>query len=335
MGKIGRRYFLIAAGAFIAAPMARAQQAGRTYRVAIVLTTSPIAEMLGDNPAHPLTRAILHDLRKLGYVEGRNLIFDRRSAEGRPERYAEIVADLVRLNTDVMILSGQRELARAAQLATRRIPILLLSYNRAVEDGLVETLARPGGNITGLTGSTGWEEDAKRLELFKDLVPKISRVAYLAPKAFWNGPQAEPVRRSASALGIELVPTEQHPTDPVVSFTRIAQQKVDAVFVAPSSTSFAQREQLGLLALKARLPSSFGYSRMVETGGLMSYSTNIVEEIRKISTYVDRILKGAKAGDLPMEQPTKFELVVNLKTAKALGLTLAPSVLSRADRVIE
>jgi putative ABC transport system substrate-binding protein len=157
----------------------------------------------------------------------------------------------------------------------------------------------------------------------------------LAPKAFWNGPQAEPVRRSASVLGIELVPMEQHPTDPVVSFTRIAQQKVDAVFVAPSSTSFAQREQLGLLALKARLPSSFGYSRMVETGGLMSYSTNIVEELRKISTYVDRILKGAKAGDLPMEQPTKFELVINQKVAKALGLTIPPSILLRTDRIIE
>lgn len=277
---VDRRCFLIGALALAGAPPSRGQPAGRTYRVAIVLTTSPIAEMLGDNPAHPLTRAILHDLRKLGYVEGRNLIFDRR-------------------------------------------------------DGLVETLARPGGNITGLTGSTGWEEDAKRLELFKDLVPKISRVAYLAPKAFWNGPQAEPVRRSAGALGIELVPTEQHPTDPAVSFDRIAQQKVDAVFVAPSSTSFAQREQLGLLALKARLPSSFGYSRMVETGGLMSYSTNIVEELREISTYVDRILKGAKAGDLPMEQPTKFELVVNLRTAKAIGVTIAPAVLARADRVIQ
>lgn len=332
---VNRRRFLIGALALAGAPPSRGQPAGRTHRVAIVLTTSPIAEMLGDSPVHPLTRAILHDLRKLGYVEGRNLIFDRRSAEGRPERYAEIAADLVRLNTDVMILSGQRELARAAQLATRRIPILLMSYNRAVEDGFAQTLARPGGNITGITMSTGWEEDAKRLELFKEAVPTISRVAYLAPKSFWNGPQAEPVRRSAGALGIELVPTEQHPTDPAVSFDRIAQQKVDAVFVAPSSTSFAQREQLGRLALKARLPSSFGYSRPVEIGGLMSYSTNIVQEIRKISTYVDRILKGAKAGDLPMEQPTKFELVVNLRTAKVLGVTIAPSVLSRADRVIQ
>jgi len=300
-----------------------------------VLTTSPIAEMAGDNPAHPLTRVILHDLRKLGYVEGRNLIFERRSAEGRPDRYAGIVAELVRLNTDVMILSGRRDLIRAAQLATRRIPILLLSYNRAVEDGFAQTLARPGGNITGLTGSTGWEEDAKRLELFKEAVPTISRVAYLAPESFWNGPQAEPVRRAASALGIELVPMEQHPTDPAVSFSRIAQQKVDAVFVAPSSTSFAQREQLGVLALKARLPSSFGYSRMVETGGLMSYSTNIVEELRKISVYVDRILKGAKAGELPIEQPTNFELVLNLRTARALNIAVPRSILLRADRVIE
>jgi putative tryptophan/tyrosine transport system substrate-binding protein len=170
--------------------------------------------------------------------------------------------------------------------------------------------------------------------LLKEALPGISRVAYLAPRQFWEGPAAQPVQQAAASMGIELLPVE-HRADAGASFLGVERQRPDALFVAPSSPAFAQREELPRLALKARLPSSFGLRQHAQAGGLMSYGVDFAEFNRRIAHYVVKILKGAKPGDLPMEQPTKFELVVNLKTAKALGLGLAPSVLSRADRVIE
>jgi putative ABC transport system substrate-binding protein len=326
---------LIAAGALIVAPLARAQPTARSYRVAIVLATSPLSEMAGPDPIHPPTRVILHELRSLGYVEGRNLTFERRTAEGNPARYPEIVAELIRLKTDVMILAPSRDLIRAAQSATRRIPIVLMGYARAVEDGFAASLARPGGNVTGPILGTGWENDGKRLQIFKEMVPGLQRVVYLAPKEFWTGPEAQPVRQAATMLGVELLPVEQHPTDPQASFAAIAQLRVDGLFVAPSWTNYAQREQTGRLAFAARLPASVPTVRIVETGALMSYAPNLLEVNRKVAHYVDKILRGASPGDLPMEQPTRFELIINLKTARALGLKIPQAVLLRTDRVIE
>ncbi len=322
------------AGAIAAPRLASAQPARKPHRVAIVLAFSPLAEMAGPNPVHPITRAIVHELRSLGYVEGRNLILERRSAEGKPERYAGIMAELVRAGTDVMVVASERSLVHAAKAATASVPIVLINYPTPVEHGFAASLARPGGNITGTTGGTGWENDAKRLALLKEALPAVSRVAYLAPKEFWDGPAARPVQQAAASMGIELLPVE-HLADAEASFAAVERQRPAALFVAPSSPSFAQREELPRLALKARLPSSFGLRLHAEAGGLMSYGIDFPEFNRRVAHFVDKILKGARPGDLPMEQPTKFELVVNLKTAQALGVTIAPAVLLRADRLIE
>lgn len=325
----------VAAAALLASPfLLCAQPVAQTHRVAIVLAFSPLTEMAGPNPVHPITRAIVHELRLLGYAEGRNLILERRSAEGKPERYAGIMAELVRAGTDVMVVASERSLVRAAQVATTSVPIVLINYPTPVEHGFAASLARPGGNITGTTGGTGWENDAKRLALLKEALPAVSRVAYLAPKQFWEGPAAQPVRRAAASLGIEVLPVE-HLADANASFAAVERQRPAALFVAPSSPAFAQREELPRLALKARLPSSFGLRLYAEAGGLMSYGIDFPEFNRRVAHFVDKILKGARPGDLPMEQPTKFELVVNLKTAKAIGVTIAPAVMLRADRVIE
>lgn len=333
--KVRRRQFLIAAGALLAAPWRASAQLGKKpHRVAIVLAISPLAEMAGPDPVHPITRAIVHELRSLGYIEGRNLTLKRRSAEGKPERYPAIIAELLADQTDVLVLAGERSLVRAAKRATARVPIVLINYPTPVEHGFAASLARPGGNITGTTGGTGWENDAKRLALLKEALPAISRVAYLAPRQFWEGSAAQSVQRAAASLGIELLPVE-HLADARASFLAVERQRPAALFVAPSSPAFAQREELPRLALKARLPSSFGLRLHAEAGGLMAYGVDFTEFNRRIAHFVDRILKGAEPGDLPMEQPTKFELVVNLGTAKAIGVTIVPSVLRRADRVIE
>jgi putative ABC transport system substrate-binding protein len=322
-------------GVLLAAPqLASAQPAQKPHRVAIVLAISPVAEMAGSNPVHPITRAIVHELRALGYVEGRNLILERRSAQGKPDRYSSIIAELLASPLDALVLAGERSLIQAAKAATAGVPIVLINYPTPVEHGFAASLARPGGNITGTTGGTGWENDAKRLALLKEALPAISRVAYLAPKQFWEGPAAAPVQRAAASIGIELLPVE-HLADAEASFLAVERQRPAALFVAPSSPAFAQREVLPRLALKARLPSSFGLRQHAQAGGLMSYGVDFAEFNRRIAHYVDKILKGARPGDLPMEQPTKFELVVNLKTAQALGVTITPAVLQRADRVIE
>lgn len=311
-----------------------AQQTAGVNRVALVLAVSPLAEMQGPDPAHPISRAILHELRKLGYEEGRNLALERRSAEGKPERYPGIMAELVRGGSDVLVLAGEPLLVRAARAATSTVPIVVINYRTPVADGLAASLARPGGNITGTTGETGWENDMKRLALLKEALPAVTRVAYLAPKPFWATRAARSVHDAAASMGIELLPVE-HVADADAAFAAVKRQRPGALFVAPSSLAFAQREQLPQLALEAGLPSSFGLRLHAEAGGLMAYGVDFNEFNRRIAHYVDKILKGAAPGDLPMERPTKFELVLNLRTAKAMGVTIAPSVLLRADRVIE
>lgn len=330
-----RRQSLIALGAMLATWGAWAQSSRRVHRVAIVLAVSPPSEMAGPDPVHPLTRVILHELRSLGYAEGHNLLFERRSAEGRAARYREIIDELIALKTEVIVLSGSRDLIRTAQSATRTTPIVLMAYPRFVEDGFAASLARPGGNITGPTFATSDENEAKRLELFKRLVPALSRVAYVAPRALWAESQAKVVGKAAEVLGIELIHVEQHLTDPRVTFAAIAQARLDGLFIAPSALAYAQRESLGRLALAAGLPACTAGDRHVETGALMSYAPNLAALMRRVAYYVDRILKGASPAELAIERPATFELVVNMKTAKALGLGIAPAVLVRADRVID
>jgi len=310
-----------------------AQQPGKVYRVGLIFTTSPVSEMAGPEPVHPLARVFLHTLRSLGYVEGQNLVFERRSAEGKFERFAEIVAELVRLKTDVIVTSSTPTVQAAKQVTTT-VPIVMAGVVSPVEAGLVASLARPGGNITGLTTNTGPEIEGKRLELLKDALPRISRVAYLRMKTDWEGPAGESVKAAAKALNVTLLHAEHTPNQYAGAFALIARQRPDALFVANSAPAYAHRRLIVEFAVKSRLPGTYGWREFVEAGGLMSYGVSLSDQFRRAAGYVDKILKGAKPADLPVEQPTKFELVINLKIAKALGLTIPPSVLVRADEVI-
>jgi len=310
-----------------------AQQAGKVYRVGLIFTTSPVSEMAGPEPVHPLVRVFLHTLRSLGYVEGQNLVFERRSAEGKFERFTEIVAELVRLKVDV-IVAPNLPAALAAKNATTTIPIVMAIAGDPVGLGLVASLARPGGNITGLTSNTGPEIEGKRLELLKDALPRISRVAYLGMKTDWGGPLGESAKAAAKALNLTLLHAQHAPNEYAGAFALIARQRPDALLVATSAPAYAHRRLIVEFAVKNRLPGMYGWREFVEAGGLMSYGASLSDLLRRAAGYVDKILKGAKPGDLPIEQPTKFELVINLKTAKALGLTIPPPVLVRADEVI-
>ncbi len=336
MGQVLRRQFLMAASALLAAPRtARAQRAEKMHRVAWVLTVSPVAELAGPDPAHPITRAFVHELRALGYEEGRNLILDRRSAEGQPERYAEIIKEMVRLDADVIVSAGNSGLNRQAKAVTNTVPIVIFGMNNPDKAGLVASLARPGGNITGVSVNIGAETEAKRLQLLKEALPSASRVAYLGPKAALDTPYAKAAQSVAPSLGIELVPVEHVVANLDATFAAVKSARADALFVALSAVAYGQRQQIVEFARSARLPAMFPYLVMVGMGGLMGYGIDVVDLGRRAAHYVDKILKGAKPGDLPIEQPTKFNLVINMKTAKALGITFPPSILIRADKVIE
>ena len=325
------------ASALLAAPRAaEAQPAGKVYRVGLIANAAPISELAGPEPIGPSFRAFVQGLRALGYVEGQNLMLERRSAEGRYERFDEIVAELVRLKADVIVTAGDRA-TRAAKAVTTTVPIVMTVGGDPVSEGLVQSLARPGRNITGLTFQIGPEIDAKRLELFKAMLPGVSRVAYLGSKEEknWERPSGQSVRAAAPALGVTLVLTEFSLNQVTDAFARISRARAEALFVARSAQAYVARALIVDYTARIRLPSSFDFRDSVELGGLMSYGANPHENFRRAAGYVDKILKGAKPADLPVEQPTKFELVINGRTAKALGLTIPPSILARADEAIE
>jgi len=321
----------------LAAPLsAGAQQIRKVHRVGLIFTTSPVSEMVGPEPVHPSARAFVDGLRALGYIEGQNLILERRSAEGRFERFGEIVAELVRLKADVIVAPGDL-IPRAAMAITTTVPIVMTTSTDPVREGLVQSLARPGGNITGLTLTPAPEIEAKRVELLREVLPGLSRVAYLASKddRDWHSPAGQSLQAAAQALGVTLVLAEHTSQQFTEAFTLISRARVQALLVAASPPAFAGRALVVDFATRSQLPSMFAFREPVELGGLMSYGVNVADNFRRAATYVDKMLKGAKPADLPVEQPTKFELVVNLKTAKALGLAVPVSVLTRADQVIE
>jgi putative ABC transport system substrate-binding protein len=312
-----------------------AQPPGKAvYRVGLIFTTSPVTEMAGPQPVHPFARAFVDGLRDLGYVEGQNLILDRRSAEGRFERFGDIVAELVRLKADVIVTVSDR-MARAAKAVTATTPIVMAVTTDPVGNGVVQSLARPGGNITGLTYVAGLDLEAKGLEILKDALPRARRVAYLGGSADWDSPAGKSFRAAAQVLGVTVILAEPAPNEYTGAFATISRARPDALFVTGYGPNFAYRGLIVDFATRSRLPSAYVAREFGEAGGLMSYGVNISDLYRRAAMYVDKILHGAKPADLPVEQPTKFELVINLKTAKALGLTIPPSVLLRADRVIE
>ncbi len=277
-------------------------------------------------------------MSEVGYVEGRNLIIEYRSADGKQERFPNLANDLVRLNVD-LILAASTPHARAAQQATRTIPIVVPVMGDPVADGLVASLARPGGNITGMT-SLGPELTAKRLDLLKVALPDLTRVAILwHPGAFSESTTSNMLNATAAAartLRMEVPLLRVDGADQLDSaFSAMTSEPPGGLLIFPSSMFFTEGRRIVDLVVKHQLPSMFPAREYAELGGLMAYGTNIADLFRRSAVYVDKILKGAKPADLPVEQPTKFELVINLKTAKTLGLTVPPTLLSRADEVIE
>ena len=274
-------------------------------------------------------------LRELGYIEGRNITIESRYWEGKAERLPELAADLVRLNCDVIFTTGN-EAAEAAKNATKEIPIVIANTGDAVRSGFVASLARPGGNVTGLT-SVGAELKGKQLELLKEVVPKLARVAFLwsptSPLAAGNLKETETAARS---LRIRIQSIEvKGPEDIDAAFQAATKNRAEALVVDSGGFFAFNQKRILELAAKSRLPTMYGNIRYVEAGGLMTYTHDRNAQYRRAAEYVDKILKGAKPGDLPVERPTKFELVINLKTAKQIGLTIPPNVLARADKVFK
>jgi putative ABC transport system substrate-binding protein len=313
---------------------ADARQAKDKHRVALVFFATRLSDMAGPEPAERLARVFIHALRDLGYVEGRNLVLERRSLEGRPERASAVVAELVRLQVDV-IVSTSNPITRAAKDATTSIPIVMVANAAPVQQGLIASLARPGGNVTGLGYDPGAEEiDAKRLELLKEVVPGMSRVAFLGNKLSWELPAAQRAQAAARALGLTLFHAELAADDVASAFSVVARGRADAILVSGGPATYAQRRRIIEFAAQNRLPASYGVRDAVEDGGFMSYGVSATDLFQRAATYVDKLLKGAKPGELPVEQPTKFELLINLKTAQSLGLTVPQPLLLRADELI-
>ena len=313
----------------LAAPLAAdAQPAGKVPRVGI-LPPGPISERVH------LWEAFRQGLRELGYVEGQNIIIVFHSTEVRPERLPKLAAELVSLKVDIIVAAGGPGV-RAAQQATKTIPIVAPVMTDPVELGFAASLARPGGNITGLTLISS-DLSGKRLELLKASVPRVSRIAVLFnPIAPIMPPQMRETKVAARALGVQLQLLEvRAPEDFEMAFQAARRGGAGALITMDDTFVFTHRARIVKLAAKNRLPAIYGFREFVDAGGLMSYAANLVDMYRRAATYVDKILKGAKPADLPVEQPTRFELVINLKTAKALGLTIPQSVLIRADEVIQ
>ena len=281
------------------------------------------------------TEAFRHGLRELGYVEGKNIVIEYRYAEGNPHRQKELAAELMGLKVDVIVTSGPAS-TRAAKEATATIPIVMTFDSDPVGSGSVASLARPGGNITGLS-TLAPEISGKQLELLKEIVPRLSRVSVLGSSL--NPGNAQVLREmelAARALGVKLQYLDiLDPKELETVFRAAINERADAVVALAGTVIIAQRAQIAELAIKSRLPAIYERREYVEVGGLMSYGVSIIDLDRRAATYVDKILKGAKPGDLPVQQPTKFELVINLKTAKQIGLAIPPNVLARADKVIK
>ena len=331
---MNRRAFVAGGVALLAAPRGgEAQQAAKVARLGYLGTGSLESPEIQAN-----LNAFRQGLSDLGYVEGPGIHIEYRTADGKLEQLAALATELVRLKVDI-IVAAATPAARAAQQATTTIPVVAVAMGDPVRDGLVASLARPGANITGST-FLGPELVPKRLEILKEAIPKISRVAALwHPGAFSERTTQDMLKeteRVARALGVHLQLVEARRADEFDrAFTAMTNARADALVTFPSPMLYSERRRLVGLAAKHRLPSMFNAREFVELGGLMAYGASIADLNRRAAIYIDKILKGAKPADLPVEQPTKFELVINLKTAKALGLTIPQSLLLRADEVIQ
>jgi ABC-type uncharacterized transport system substrate-binding protein len=327
---MNRKVFSLALSAMLFAlcSVVEAQQPVKVPRIGFLSPVSPSATALWH-------QAFRQGLRDHGWTEGKNISIEYRYAEGKSDRLPDLAADLVRLKVDIIVVSSGTD-ALAAKKATREIPIVMASAGDPVAIGLVETLARPGGNITGLSQIAA-ELAGKRLELLKEIVPGLSRVAVL-----WN-PQGrtstlswKEIQLPARELGVQLHSLEvRSSNDFDKAFKDVTRARAGALVIMPDPLFVTNLNRIADLAAKSRLPSIFHLTEFVDSGGLVAYGPDRSDQFRRAATYVDKILKGTKPADLPVEQPTKFELVINLKTAKQIGLTIPPNVLARADKVIK
>ena len=321
---------LLIVAVVVVGAIAQAQQSKKVARIGYLSSLDPASES---------TRfeAIRLALRELGYIEGQNIATEYRYSEGKPGRYPELLAELVRLKVDVIVAAAGVPLIRAAKNATKTIPIVMVGGGiDPVEAGLIDSLARPGGNITGLT-LLARELSGKRLELLKEAVPKLARVAVLYDPANPGNliEIKEDLPVAARALGVTIQPWEVRAAEGLEKvLAALDRARPDGLYMPSGGAATFANKRVAGFALKSGLPSVFGGIEAVEAGGLMYYGADQADSYRRVAYYVDKILKGAKPTDLPVEQPTKFDLVINLKTAKQIGLTIPPNMLARADKVI-
>jgi putative ABC transport system substrate-binding protein len=334
---VKRREFIAGLGGAAAAwPLAtRAQPPATQQRIAIFHPAIPTT-LLTETGGGSAWRAFFSELRRLGYVEGENLIIERYSAEGHHERYAEMAREIVTRNPD-LIVTGTNPVVIAFTAATSTIPIVAFMLD-PLKAGLVSNLGRPGGNLTGITLDAGIEIWGKRLQMLKEAIPSTAKAAFLGMREGWEGSSEQVLRTAADRLGISLVfmlPQKGTPSEIERVFAAMEQQRPDAVLVSGEGDLYANRQLIVELAEKNGLPTMCPYRDYVEAGGLMAYAVDLAELLRRMAADVHQILKGAKPGDIPIYQPTKFELMINLKTAKALGLTLPSALLATAVEIIE
>ena len=323
-------------GAAVAWPLAaRAQQLANQPRIAIFHPAIPTT-LLTETGGGSAWRAFFGELRRLGYVEGKNLIIERYSAEGHHERYADMAREIVTRNPD-LIVTGTNPVVIAFMAATSTIPVVAFMLD-PLKAGLVTSLARPDGNLTGITLDAGIEIWGNRLEMLKEAIPSMAKVAFLGMRDGWEGSSGQVLREVGDRLGISLafmLPQQGTPSEIGRVFAVMAQERPDAVLVSGEGDLYAHRKLIAELAEKHRLPAMCPYRDYVEAGGLMAYAVDLAELLRRMADDVHQILKGAKPGDIPIYQATKFELLINLKTAKALRLEMPSTLLARADEVIE
>jgi ABC-type uncharacterized transport system substrate-binding protein len=324
-----RRRFLTATSAFLlGAPLTAAAQAGKVYRLGYLFEGTRIV------PDPPQLKALEERLRELGYVEGRNLVVERRYAAFKYDRLPELASELVRLKPDVIMAGGNPSIA-ALKHATNTVPVVMAFSIDPVGAGLITSLARPGGNITGMSLTTGPEFIAKQLGVLNEAVPKLSRVGILR-QIGRAGAEAGAIESAVRTLAMTVVFADVRlPTDIEGAFAAMTRSRAGAFLILGGPMTWTSRQQIADLAVRHRLPGIHLFREYAEAGLLLAYGPSAVAQYPRVAPYIDKILKGATPGDIPVEQPTKFELVINLKTAKALGLTIPPSLLQRADQVIE
>jgi putative ABC transport system substrate-binding protein len=333
-----RRWFLTTLSvALLAGPLAAdAQQTNKVHRIGVLFEYGPLAAMSGPEPSHPHLRPFIQRLRELGYIEGQNLVIERRAAEGHKDRLPALAAELVALKPDI-IVAGPILVPRVVQQATSTIPIVAPAMDPAGSFG-VESLARPGGNLTGVQQLVDWDIEGKRLEILKVALPGASRVGVLLQAGTRpdSSGVSQQLEKAARALGMTLTAVVIERVEQLEqAFATFARDRIDALYVPAGIISWAHRRELAERTARARVPTMYALSENVHAGGLMAYSVDVFDLFRRAAEYVDKILKGAKPHELPIEQPRRFELVINMKAAKALALTLPPPLLLRADRVID